>query len=326
MLELKIDHEFQQKIPPLTADEYQQLEENILKAGVIFNPIVTWHGFILDGHNRYKIWTEHQEIPEPKTVCVDETLEDRWAALEWICKNQLGRRNLNELQKAALVGLAYEARKHSNGGDRRSKTFSVRGNRELKKNGQTSIVIAEELGMTANQVDHAYRFVSGLRRLEEITPGITDKILAGETGVSKEAVSGIHRNSPDEQKQFADAIMAGEKPPVPKNMPSRLKLKNEKKSKPVPAPAPTSESSIVPGEDVPAEEVSGEQYLPDYTIEMLNEEILANFTSFLNSSSLLLEWHGNLLADKHSKNKIIDLINFEIHQLKKVRLEIDEKF
>ena len=33
MINLKIDPEFQNQIPPLTDDEYKQLEENILKRG-----------------------------------------------------------------------------------------------------------------------------------------------------------------------------------------------------------------------------------------------------------------------------------------------------
>ena len=33
MINLKIDPEFQNQIPPLTDDEYRQLEENILKEG-----------------------------------------------------------------------------------------------------------------------------------------------------------------------------------------------------------------------------------------------------------------------------------------------------
>ena len=33
MINLKIDPEFQSQIPPLTDDEFKQLEENVLKEG-----------------------------------------------------------------------------------------------------------------------------------------------------------------------------------------------------------------------------------------------------------------------------------------------------
>ena len=43
---------------------------------------------------------------------------DKWEAIVWICKNQLGRRNLTEAQKSYLRGKQYEAEKMSLGGDR----------------------------------------------------------------------------------------------------------------------------------------------------------------------------------------------------------------
>ena len=42
MINLKIDPEFQNQIPPLTDDEYKQLEENILKEGKLLSPLIVW--------------------------------------------------------------------------------------------------------------------------------------------------------------------------------------------------------------------------------------------------------------------------------------------
>ena len=50
---LKVDPEFQGKIPPLTFEELNQLEANILRDGRIINPIIVWEGLIVDGHNRF---------------------------------------------------------------------------------------------------------------------------------------------------------------------------------------------------------------------------------------------------------------------------------
>ena len=49
--QLKIDPEFQSKIPPLQFEEEQQLEQNIIAEGRLLNPIITWNGYILDGQN-----------------------------------------------------------------------------------------------------------------------------------------------------------------------------------------------------------------------------------------------------------------------------------
>ena len=62
MINLKIDPEFQSQIPPLTNDEFKQLEENILKEGKLISPLIVWNNTLVDGHNRYEIVQEHPEI------------------------------------------------------------------------------------------------------------------------------------------------------------------------------------------------------------------------------------------------------------------------
>jgi len=46
--------------------------------------------------------------------------ESRKEVLAWICKNQLGRRNLTPEQKYYLMGKQYAAEKAAHGGDRKS--------------------------------------------------------------------------------------------------------------------------------------------------------------------------------------------------------------
>ena len=106
--ELKIDPEFEKVIPPLTKDEYHQLEENILDDGRIMMPIAVWGDIIVDGHNRYRIAREYDDIPFSTTQL---DFANRYEAIAWICKNQLGRRNLSDEQKAYLLGKRYTAEK-----------------------------------------------------------------------------------------------------------------------------------------------------------------------------------------------------------------------
>ena len=56
MINLKIDPEFQSQIPPLTDDEFKQLEENILKEGKLLSPLIVWNNTLVDGHNRYRFF------------------------------------------------------------------------------------------------------------------------------------------------------------------------------------------------------------------------------------------------------------------------------
>ena len=95
---VKIDEEFKALIPPLTKDEYAQLEENILSDGCR-DPLVLWDGTLVDGHNRYEICTRHGI--EFDTVQTE--FNSRAEARLWIRKNQLGRRNLSDFTRASLA-------------------------------------------------------------------------------------------------------------------------------------------------------------------------------------------------------------------------------
>ena len=105
---LSVDPEFQSKIPPLTAEERSQLEANIWEEGRLLNPLIVWKGIIVDGHNRFEILKEHPEI---EYTVLEKEFAGREEAIVWICKNQLGRRNLTPEQRRYLVGKQYEAEK-----------------------------------------------------------------------------------------------------------------------------------------------------------------------------------------------------------------------
>ena len=50
IMELRVDPEYESKIPPLTEDEFRQLKGNILSEGSVLMPIIVWNGTIVDGH------------------------------------------------------------------------------------------------------------------------------------------------------------------------------------------------------------------------------------------------------------------------------------
>ena len=100
MRELKIDPELRDLLPPLTSEEYKQLEKNIVENGFDRNfPIMEWQGFIVDGHNRYDICKKHHIEPIIGTLAY-KTKEE---VMEWMLDIQLGRRNLTPIQKIAIT-------------------------------------------------------------------------------------------------------------------------------------------------------------------------------------------------------------------------------
>lgn len=134
--QLKIDPEFQSKIPPLQFEEEQQLEQNIIAEGRLLNPIITWNGYILDGHTRYRILKKHGFI---KFEVEEIQLANKYEALAWICKNQLGRRNLSPERKKLLLG-----KEQNNIGNRHSPTLivaTVTTRTEKKKKQPTHVLV-----------------------------------------------------------------------------------------------------------------------------------------------------------------------------------------
>lgn len=116
-MELKTAIEFENKIPSLSSEELMRLEDSILSEGRLISPIVVWNGIIVDGHNRYRII---QENPDIRYEIYEKVFAERSEAIAWICRNQLGRRNLTPEQKKYLIGKQYEAEKQSMGGNRKS--------------------------------------------------------------------------------------------------------------------------------------------------------------------------------------------------------------
>ena len=93
-----IREDFKKLIPALTVEEFKQLEANILSEG-IRDPLVVWNGYLVDGHNRYTIATQHGL--EYKTV--NKEFKDGNAVKEWMILNQFGRRNLSNYQRSVLA-------------------------------------------------------------------------------------------------------------------------------------------------------------------------------------------------------------------------------
>ena len=94
---MKIKEEFKQLIPPLTTEEFKQLEDNCLSEG-IREKILTWDGFIIDGHNRFEIATRWNLEYETES----KYFKDEDDVVLWMIDNQNGRRNLNDGWKYKL--------------------------------------------------------------------------------------------------------------------------------------------------------------------------------------------------------------------------------
>lgn len=313
MKKLKIDPEFRDKIPALTEAEYEQLRENILSDGEVYEPIVTWNDIIVDGHNRWRIICENWELLENKYRVKPMDFADKWAAFEWMYKKQLGRRNLTEEQKAYMVGKMYEARKKTQGGtganqhtaakEQSGQNVQSATRREIKDG--TAGEIGKEIGVDGRTVRRAEKFAKGIDALRESNPEAADVVLKGNSGATKAEISELPNKTASEIQKVAQDILTGE---IKKDRPKREK------------PGKEDLAAI----DKIVTEMYDASHVAEYTVDMLVEDIKINGEMVVDMLRSILTSHSTLLT-KSNKPLVGEAIEkYFIEEIKKVK-ELVEK-
>jgi N6-adenosine-specific RNA methylase IME4 len=210
VMELKIKEEFKKLIPPLTPDEYKQLETNCIEEG-IRDAIITWNGYIIDGHNRYKIaqdWCLGYNT-------ISKNFESEYDVVEWMLNNQFGRRNLTESQKSYLRGLKYENDKLRSG-------FRTDLTPKWEKV-NTADKLAKEYNVSKNTIIRDNEFSKGLDLITKIAPEKHDEILLEKTDLTKQQIQEFSKIEKQIEKQIkSEQILISE---------DELKAKIEDKAK-----------------------------------------------------------------------------------------------
>jgi len=180
VMELKIKEEFKKLIPPLTPDEYKQLETNCIEEG-IRDAIITWNGYIIDGHNRYKIAQDWQL--GFKTI--SKNFESEYDVVEWMLVNQLGRRNITPEQKDYLIGKKYENEKQRQG--------RPENNEDKMSPLRTSEKLAQEFDISDKQVKRNEQFAKGVDKMND---DLKNVVLQGKSSLNKQDIQIIAKAEP----------------------------------------------------------------------------------------------------------------------------------
>lgn len=111
---IQIDPELEKLLPPLSKEDYNILEQSILNNGFDqkFGRIKVWFssentdnknvGYIVDGHNRYRICQRHKIKLD--SLCFEAVLmNSKEEVIKWMFENQLARRNLSPTEKYEIV-------------------------------------------------------------------------------------------------------------------------------------------------------------------------------------------------------------------------------
>lgn len=312
---LQIDPEFRDKIPPLTAEEYRQLKDNILDAGEVYEPINVWGMVVVDGHHRLKVIREH---PEVKWQTRSMDFADRWAAIEWMCRNQLGRRNLTDEQRTYTIGIMYKARKKSVGnttGKRNEDgTFQCAQNGPIgNRPTRVSEQVAADVGVGKETVKRAEKFAQGVDAIRQIDGEAADKVLAGKSKLTKTEIAGIAKMEPERQMEAAQAIIEDkplDKPEKPQNAPRREPKGDE-----------LTEADRERRKRIDA--IVADMYdpttNPEYTVDFLIDDIKFNAGVYVELLESTLNERRHLLTEEN-RHRVIETINeYVLDRLMRVR-------
>jgi hypothetical protein len=177
---VRVNPELSSLIPPLSADEYAQLEANILQDGCR-DPLIVWaeEQTLLDGHHRRTICEQHGR---PYT-CQDISLPDLDAAKAWMITNQLGRRNLTPEQMSYYRGEQYNLQK------RQGKRTDVTSDQSEQKLQTTAERLADQHHISAPTIRRDGAYADGIEVLAQVLgPEVRQAILAGEIPLTRQDI------------------------------------------------------------------------------------------------------------------------------------------
>ncbi len=305
---LKIDPELKELIRPLTKKEFLQLEENLLTDGCI-DPIITWNGFIIDGHNRYEICCRHN-IP---FQILEKEFPSKDAVIAWMCANQLGRRNLSEETRKYLIGLQYEAEKKQNKNlqgwnQYQSDPEQSSEDEDTMYKTVTGHITAQKIA-TENHVSYATvqkyaAYSRAIEKLKENEPEIVPKILSGKYKIAHKYVIQLATLPPEEIKKVNRRLQ--------KKKSEVLRYKNSRNALPRPKPNTSPPQPSI--KDMPA-------FDPDATITELTLT-LPSWTSSIERSLKVIDF--NIVTDQARKN-LREVLNIHIQLILDLLTILQEK-
>lgn len=315
MIKLKIDPEFRDKIPAMTDEQFSGLREDIIRDGYVRDPLVVWkeENTLLDGHHRWRVICENWELLKDKYTLDLKSFPDRWAALEWICRNQLNKHNLNDEQITYIRGEMYKARKKSKGDNAKrgddGRYLMDQNDLSGDKPKSTAEALARELGVAEPTIKRSEKFHDGVDALRRVSKEAADKVMQGGSGASKAEMMSFPTKTPEEQSKFAKDVLSGAIKEKPSKSPSP--------SKKEPEPLSLTESI--------AADMYNPDSVPEFTIDMLIGSLKANAKNFTDTLSIILKERKSLITDDTRERVENTLDKYVIEETIKIIKELVNK-
>ena len=307
---LKIDDGFKQLIPPLSAEELQQLEQNLIRDGCR-EPLCVWNNTILDGHNRYEICTRKQ-IP---FMIQRIYLKNREEAIAWICANQLGRRNITDETRKYLIGKRYEMEKilgaHNAAGTnqhtKKEVSFKISTEPAFDETAfRTSERLGKEYHISYATVLKYGKYSHALDALSRIVPELVPKILSGEVKISHENIVELSQLSGQDARRLSQLISDDATEFVGYSDMRKVLPKRQDSAVSPPLPIPTGSVKDMPAYDPDAEISSLALTIPSWVSSIDRTRSITNLSGISDNARRKLE--KELLGLKETINTMLAAI------------------
>jgi len=184
-----IKPEIQKMLRKLTKEEYTTLEASIVRDGLL-SPIVfgtikdTNDSFIIDGHNRWEICNKHKMSHKKEFITFD-SMDD---VKIWVIDNQLGKRNINDYERAKLIMQFEEIIA------KQAKAREIAGvkvdPRETFPQGRTRDILGEKAKVSGKTIDKVKKIEA------KATPEQKEQLSANKTTINK-----VYKAIKSEEKQ-----------------------------------------------------------------------------------------------------------------------------
>lgn len=191
---LDIDDGFEYLKQPLNDELYRNLKESILSEGCR-EPILVWHGLIIDGIKRYRICKEYSisfRIRHP-------SLTTREEAVAFICRLELTKDDLVNERYKYLIGKLYQseldvrAQVYMRATHQRNESSRPYVPGKVYRKQEVSQEIADGLRISRGTVLKYDIFTKCIDSINEKEPAISQKILSGKLKISHENLIELER-------------------------------------------------------------------------------------------------------------------------------------
>lgn len=206
-LDFKISDKIKDLLRPLNDSEYSYLRESLEEEGCR-EPLIIWKekNILLDGHHRLSLCREldiEYEIEYKRFSNKNE-------AFNWVIKNQLAKRNLNDRRYQYLVGKRYleEKKEHSGTGANQYTVDKVQSGQNVHS-AKTAEKIAEKEGVDEKTVRRNAGFAKSVDKItKNVGRDFQIKAIDEET-IPKNVTKEIAEVGEKDQQKIFDLIKKG---------------------------------------------------------------------------------------------------------------------